>query len=49
MLFVKHKSNMLRSISAGHRNTLIKRLQQIFITYHRELKRIKKLSEFDKE
>lgn len=36
-LYVNRKSKMLPGISAGLRNTLVKKLQQISITYHKEL------------
>lgn len=45
-IFVNYKSRMLRSISAGLRNTLVKRLQQISITYHKELQSGKLQSKF---
>lgn len=45
-LYVNRKSKMLRSISAGLRNTLVKKLQQISITYHKELKSGKLQSKF---
>ena len=45
-LYVKYSSRMLRSIGAGFRNTLVKRLQQISITYHNELQSGKLQSKF---
>lgn len=45
-LYVNRKSKMLRSISAGLRNTLVKKLQQISITYHKELQSGKLQSKF---
>lgn len=45
-LFVNCKSSMLRSIGAGFRNTLVKKLQQISITYHKELQSGKLQSKF---
>lgn len=45
-LFVNCKSSMLRGIGAGFRNTLVKKLQQISITYHNELQSGKLQSKF---
>lgn len=45
-LYINKKSKMLRSISAGLRNTLVKKLQQISITYHKELQSGKLQSKF---
>lgn len=45
-LYVNIKSKMLRGISAGLRNTLVKKLQQISITYHKELQSGKLQSKF---
>lgn len=45
-LYVKHKSKMLRSISAGLRNTMVKKLHQISLTYHKELQSGKLQSKF---
>ena len=46
LLYINHKSKLLRSIGAGLRNTLVKRLQQISITYHNELQSGKLQSKF---
>lgn len=46
LLFVNSKSKLLRSIGAGLRNTLVKKLQQISITYHNELQSGKLQSKF---
>lgn len=35
--YVKYTSQMLRNIGAGLRNSLIKKLQQLSLTYHKEL------------
>lgn len=35
--YVKYTSRMLRNIGAGFRNSLIKKLQQLSLTYHKEL------------
>ena len=45
-LYVNKKSKMLRSIGAGLRNTMVKKLQQISITYHKELQSGKLQSKF---
>ncbi len=45
-LFINYKSKMLRNISAGLRNSLVKKLQQISITYHKELQSGKLQSKF---
>ena len=44
--YVNKKSKMLRSIGAGFRNTMVKKLQQISITYHKELQSGKLQSKF---
>lgn len=44
--YINHKSKMLRSISAGFRNTLVKKLQQLSISYHNEMKSGKLQSKF---
>ncbi len=36
-LYAKYTSKMLRNIGAGFRNSLIKKLQQLSLTYHKEL------------
>ena len=36
-LYVKYSSRILRNIGAGFRNSLIKKLQNLSITYHKEL------------
>lgn len=38
VLYINYTSRSLRSIGAGLRNSLIKKLQQLSITYHNELK-----------
>lgn len=38
ILYINYTSRSLRSIGAGLRNSLIKKLQQLSITYHNELK-----------
>lgn len=38
VLYVNYTSRALRSIGAGLRNSLVKKLQQLSITYHQELK-----------
>lgn len=45
-LYVNKKSKMLRSIGAGLRNTMVKKLQQISISYHKELQSGKLQSKF---
>ncbi len=45
-LYVNKKSRMLRSISAGLRNSMVKKLHQISITYHKELQSGKLQSKF---
>ena len=44
--YVNKKSKMLRSIGAGFRNTMVKKLQQISISYHKELQSGKLQSKF---
>lgn len=46
MWYVSHTSKALRQISAGLRNTLIKKLQQLSITYHKEISTGKLQSKF---
>lgn len=45
-LYINKKSKMLRSISAGLRNTMVKKLHQISLTYHNELQSGKLQSKF---
>ena len=45
-LYVKYSSRILRNIGAGFRNSLIKKLQNLSITYHKELESGKLQSKF---
>ena len=45
-LYVKYSSRILRNIGAGFRNSLIRKLQNLSITYHKELESGKLQSKF---
>lgn len=45
-LYAKYTSGILRNIGAGFRNSLIKKLQQLSLTYHKELESGKLQSKF---
>ncbi len=46
IIYAKYTDNMLRTISAGMRRTLIRKLQHLSITYHKELESGKVQSKF---